>query len=72
MAWLSSPNNSFIAFCVSQNVSYSKRPNMIIGFYGCDKESADSIIKGETFMNKSANDYDWLGHGIVSTRTTTS
>ena len=37
---------------------------MVLGFHGCDKKTADSIIKGETFMNKSINDYDWLGHGI--------
>lgn len=43
---------------------YSKHPNMVLGFHGCDKKIADTIIKGETFMNESTNDYDWLGHGI--------
>lgn len=43
---------------------YSKRPNLVLGFHGCDKKIADSIIKGESFMHESTNDYDWLGHGI--------
>lgn len=43
---------------------YSKRPNLVLGFHGCDKTIADSVIRGECFMNESTNDYDWLGHGI--------
>lgn len=43
---------------------YSKRPNLVLGFHGCDKKAVDSIIKGETFMNESTNDYDWLRNGI--------
>lgn len=43
---------------------YSKRPNLVLGFHGCDEKIADSVISGECFMNESTNDYDWLGNGI--------
>lgn len=43
---------------------YSKRPNLVLGFHGCDKKIADSIIQGDSFIHESTNDYDWLGHGI--------
>lgn len=43
---------------------YSKRPNLILGFHGCDEAIANSIIDGSSFMNESTNDYDWLGNGI--------
>ena len=42
---------------------YSKRPNLILGFHGCDKSIAEKVINGEC-LNESTNDYDWLGHGI--------
>lgn len=43
---------------------YSKLPNLVLGFHGCDKEVFDRVInKGET-LKKSENSYDWLGHGI--------
>ena len=43
---------------------YSKRPNLVIGFHGCDKSVRDSVASGKTSLRKSENDYDWLGHGI--------
>ncbi len=43
---------------------YSRRPNLILGFHGCDQSVADNIlIKGEE-LRVSNNDYDWLGNGI--------
>ena len=42
---------------------YSKRPNLILGFHGCDKSIAEKVINGEC-LNESTNDYDWLGPGI--------
>ena len=42
---------------------YSKRPNLILGFHGCDKLIAEKVIKGEC-LKESTNDYDWLGSGI--------
>jgi hypothetical protein len=42
---------------------YSKRPNLILGFHGCDKSVAEKVINGDC-LKESTNDYDWLGHGI--------
>lgn len=43
---------------------YSKRPNLVIGFHGCDKSIADKVICGDNDLKASVNDYDWLGNGI--------
>lgn len=43
---------------------YSKRTNLIIGFHGCDEKVAHDIITKKSQMNKSTNDYDWLGSGM--------
>ena len=43
---------------------YSKRPNLILGFHGCDSSTAQKVINGQSSLNKSTNDYDWLGSGI--------
>lgn len=43
---------------------YSKLPNLVIGFHGCDIEVYDRVIRQENSMKKSENAYDWLGHGI--------
>lgn len=43
---------------------YSKRPNLIIGFHGCDKSVADKVFYGKEGLKASMNDYDWLGNGI--------
>lgn len=44
--------------------SYSKLPNLVLGFHGCDKNTFKNvIIKGQHLKN-SNNNYDWLGHGI--------
>jgi hypothetical protein len=43
---------------------YSIRPNLIIGFHGCDKKTAQKIINGREEMKPSTNPYDWLGNGI--------
>jgi hypothetical protein len=42
---------------------YITRPNIIIGFHGCDKSVRDKIVKGEETLIQSKNDYDWLGNG---------
>lgn len=36
----------------------------MLGYHGCDQEVADAILVGKSTLNKSTNDYDWLGHGI--------
>lgn len=43
---------------------YSSKPNLVLGFHGCDKVIADAVINNGTPMKPSKNDYDWLGHGI--------
>lgn len=37
--------------------------SFILGYHGCDKEVAESLLNGKPFR-KSENDYDWLGPGI--------
>ena len=43
---------------------YSKLPNLVFGFHGCDKEVFDKVVKQGQKLKKSQNDYDWLGNGI--------
>jgi len=44
---------------------YSTLPHFVLGFHGCDQSVADKIISSDRFhLQKSENDYDWLGHGI--------
>lgn len=43
---------------------YSKRPNLVIGFHGCDESVLKKVINGQDNLQKSENIFDWLGHGI--------
>lgn len=43
---------------------YSKLPNLVIGFHGCDISVYEHVLYDEKPMRKSENEYDWLGHGI--------
>ena len=43
---------------------YSKIPNYVIGFHGCDKSTRDKIISDQDIMRHSYNNYDWLDHGV--------
>ena len=43
---------------------YTKLPNLVFGFHGCDQSVFDQVIKDGSPMRKSQNSYDWLGHGI--------
>ena len=43
---------------------YSTRPNLLLGFHGCDKQLAEDVVSGKTPLKASTNDYDWLGWGI--------
>ncbi|MEI6702047.1 MAG: hypothetical protein WCL71_00755 [Deltaproteobacteria bacterium] len=44
---------------------YSSLPHLVLGFHGCDQSVADDIISsGLHQLQKSKNDYDWLGPGI--------
>ena len=43
---------------------YANRPNLTIGFHGCDQSVVDKVIAGNENLLASTNDYDWLGSGI--------
>ena len=43
---------------------YTQRPNLILGFHGCDLEVRDRIVMGQLQPEPSKNDYDWLGFGM--------
>jgi len=44
---------------------YSTLPHFVLGFHGCDKTVADEIISHSSkHLERSTNEYDWLGHGI--------
>ena len=43
---------------------YANRPNLTIGFHGCDQSVADKVAAGKDNLLASTNDYDWLGSGI--------
>lgn len=43
---------------------YANRPNLTIGFHGCDQSVVDKVIAGKENLLASINDYDWLGSGI--------
>jgi hypothetical protein len=43
---------------------YTRLPAFIIGFHGCDAETADRVVNGKLHLRASRNDYDWLGQGI--------
>ena len=43
---------------------YQTLPSFVLGFHGCDKDTAESVLAGESVLKTSKNDYDWLGDGI--------
>lgn len=44
---------------------YEFQPAFVIGFHGCDRSVGEAILGGEErHLEPSANEYDWLGHGI--------
>ncbi|MDD2335330.1 MAG: hypothetical protein PHD01_01995 [Geobacteraceae bacterium] len=44
---------------------YSSHPHFVLGFHGCDKSIADSVVsRQEPQLIASKNPWDWLGHGI--------
>jgi hypothetical protein len=36
----------------------------IVGYHGCDRETARKVVMGQDRLLPSANAYDWLGRGI--------
>ena len=43
---------------------YSKLPNLVIGFHGCNADVYEKVISNREHLISSSNSYDWLGHGI--------
>jgi hypothetical protein len=43
---------------------YNARPNLLVGFHGCDFAVCNMLVQGITRLLPSNNDYDWLGSGI--------
>lgn len=43
---------------------YDIRPNLIIGFHGCDAYVRDNLINNPDCIIASKEPYDWLGHGM--------
>lgn len=43
---------------------YSRRPNLFIGFHGCDESIRQALISHPDKIKKSSEVYDWLGHGF--------
>lgn len=44
---------------------YQKLPQLVLGFHGCDKAVAESVLYSSTaHLEPSHNSYDWLGDGI--------
>lgn len=44
---------------------YEYQPSFVLGFHGCDIDTANNLISGKTtHLKHSENNYDWLGHGI--------
>ena len=43
---------------------YSKLPNLIIAFHGCDLSIYERVIKKSEPLIFKKHDYDWLGNGL--------
>ena len=42
---------------------YSKPPQIVFGFHGCDESVFDEAVRRGGSLDPSTNDYDWLGSG---------
>lgn len=43
---------------------YNGRPNLILGFHGCDESIRDKLLLNPNHIRISQESYDWLGHGM--------
>ncbi|MCW3085312.1 MAG: hypothetical protein JWP12_2678 [Bacteroidetes bacterium] len=43
---------------------YDVRPNLVIGFHGCDLSVRDQLLNNPNEFIMSKKPYDWLGHGM--------
>lgn len=43
---------------------YSRRPNLMIGFHGCDESVRNELVTKPDVVEKSLEVFDWLGNGF--------
>lgn len=43
---------------------YQSRPNLMLGFHGCDQAVRDQLVSNPNKVKKSEESFDWLGHGF--------
>lgn len=43
---------------------YSKLPNLVLAFHGCNINTFKKVIYNNEHLHASDNSYDWLGNGI--------
>ncbi len=43
---------------------YSRRPNFVLGFHGCDEKVRNAVVGHRSELKPSENIYDWIGHGF--------
>jgi len=43
---------------------YGIRPNVVIGFHGCDEDVRDALLTNPHDIQPSEKPYDWLGNGV--------
>ncbi len=43
---------------------YDVKPNLLIGFHGCDRSIRDQLLMNPNDYRISRKPYDWLGHGL--------
>jgi hypothetical protein len=43
---------------------YSKLPNLVLAFHGCDISTYENVLYNHEPLALSENPYDWLGNGI--------
>ena len=48
---------------------FATERHLCIGFHGCKKSIAKSLILRQKEMNPSDNDYDWLSLGFIFGKT---
>jgi hypothetical protein len=48
----------------SSFVRYKRQRSFVLGFHGCSREIGEAVLAGRAQLQRSDNDYDWLGPGI--------
>jgi hypothetical protein len=43
---------------------HSLLASFALGYHGCEREIGEAVLRGETTLQQSENDHDWLGPGI--------